>query len=72
MSKVIHMRTVTVQPFVIPSRHGKPERVKPFIRLMGNWLKCAGFEPWMSVIITVNDGVLTIKPAEGRNAKMRA
>lgn len=36
MSKVIHMRTVTVQPFVIPSRHGQPERIKPFIKLMGN------------------------------------
>lgn len=72
MSKVIHMRTVTVQPFIIPSSGSKPARVKPLIKLMGNWLQCAGFEPWMSVVITVNDGVLTIKPAEGKAAKMRA
>jgi hypothetical protein len=71
MSKVIHMRTVTVQPFVIPSTGNKPARIKPLIKLMGNWLKCAGFDPWMSVVIMVNDGVLTIKPA-GKTAKLRA
>ena len=72
MSKVIHMRTVTVQPFVIPSTLHRPARIKPLIKLMGNWLRCAGFEPWMSVVITVNDGVLTIKPAEAKAEKMRA
>jgi hypothetical protein len=66
------MRTVTVQPFTIPSKNGKPTRTKPIIKLMGEWLKCAGFEPFMSVIITVNDGVLTIKPVKGRTSKMIA
>lgn len=72
MSKVIHMRMVTVQPFVIPSTTGRPTKVKPLIRLMGNWLRCAGFEPWMSVVITVNDGVLTIKPADNKAERLRA
>jgi hypothetical protein len=72
MSKIIHMRTVTVQPFVIPSKTGHPTQVKPLIKLMGNWLKCAGFEPWMSVVISVRDGVLTIKPTKSKATKMRA
>lgn len=62
MSKVIHMRTVSVQHHVTPSRNRKPATVKPSIKLLGNWLRDAGFEPGDMATVVINNGVLTIKP----------
>lgn len=64
MSKVVQMRTVKIQPFVIPSTSRRPARIKPLLKLMGNWLRFAGFEPGSNAVIIIKDGVMTIKPED--------
>lgn len=71
--KVIQMRIVKIQPFIIPSTAGRPAKVKPLIKLMGNWLSFAGFKPGDMATITIKDGVMTIRPeAEAEPKPMRA
>lgn len=73
MSKLIQMRTVKIQPFIIPSTAGRPARIKPLIKLVGNWLSFAGFKPGDMATIIIKDGVMTIKPeAETEPKPMRA
>jgi hypothetical protein len=71
MNNLIQMRTIKIQPFIIPSTTGRPTRVKPLIKLVGDWLSFAGFKPGDMATIIIKDGVMTIKP-EGKAAKMRA
>jgi hypothetical protein len=64
MSKVINMRAVKVQPFIVPSRNSQPAKVKPSIKLLGDWLRFAGFKPGTMATIIINNGVLTIRPEQ--------
>ena len=60
--KVVEMRTVKIQPLVTPSTSYRKEKVKPVLKLVGNWLQRAGFEPGEHAVIVVKDGVMTVTP----------
>lgn len=65
MSKTVYLRTVKIQPLITPSLSYRREtQVKPMLKLSGNWLKDAGFEPGEHAVIIVKDGVMTVTPED--------
>jgi len=62
--KTIQMRSMKIQSLVTPSTCYRKAKVKPVIKLVGNWLQRAGFEPGETAVIVVKDGVMTITPED--------
>jgi len=52
------MRTISVEQYYPPQGKNK---IKPFIRLKGDWLREAGIEPGMKVNITIENNQVVIK-----------
>lgn len=51
MGKMI-MRKLKVQSVIVPSQRWMPMKIKPLLKLQGDWLREYGFEPGMKVQIS--------------------
>ena len=62
------MRKLKVQPFIIPARYPNYKaRIKPVIKLQGNWLQELGFLAGDYVEIVPAYGKIIIQPANGQD-----
>lgn len=53
-------RTIKVQAHVTPSRFRKPAKVTSSLKLQGDWLKDAGFQPGYLATVEINDFKIVI------------
>ncbi|MFW5687511.1 MAG: SymE family type I addiction module toxin [Bacteroidota bacterium] len=59
------MRKIKIQEFVIPARYPNNKlKVKPVLKLQGDWLQELGFSPGDYVNIVASGGRLIIERAE--------
>lgn len=70
MSK-IEMRRLKIHTGIRCRKHNK-RTVYPFLRIVGNWLQRAGFDPDNHAYVIISEGCITIKAEREHMAQQRA
>jgi hypothetical protein len=67
----VSMRRLKIHTGIRCRKHNKCT-IYPFLRIEGNWLKNAGFDPKNYAYVIIQDGCITIKPDYDINLPLRA
>jgi len=67
----VNLRRLKVHTGIRCRKHNK-KTVYPFLRIEGNWLQAAGFNPENHAYVIIENGCITIKLDDGINVPMRA